>query len=60
MTDFNIVEIFNSIVDYGCTIRKFVLLTKPKENIGLNAWRMIKESFNDLNLKQNQEKYYQR
>jgi hypothetical protein len=47
----NIEEIFNLIVDYGCTIRKFVLLTEPKDNIGLNAWRMVKESFSDFRFK---------
>jgi hypothetical protein len=47
----NIEEIFNLIVDYGCTIRKFILLTEPKDNIGLNAWRMVKESFSDFRFK---------
>lgn len=51
MIEVDIEEIFNSIIDYGCTIRKFILLTKPKENIGLNAWRMVKESFGDFKFK---------
>lgn len=51
MAEVDIEEIFNSIVNYGCTIRKFILLTKPKENIGLNAWRMVKESFSDFKFK---------
>ena len=45
MSELDIEEIFNTIIDYGCTIRKFVLLIEPKENIGLNALRMVKESF---------------
>jgi hypothetical protein len=51
MIEVDIEEIFNSIIDYGCIIRKFILLTKPKENIGLNAWRMVKESFGDFKFK---------
>jgi hypothetical protein len=51
MSELDIEEIFNTIIDYGCTVRKFVLLTKPKENIGLNAWRMVKESFADFKFK---------
>jgi len=48
MEELDVEEIFNMIIDYGFTIRKFVLLTTPKDNIGLNAWRMIKESFSDF------------
>jgi hypothetical protein len=48
MEELDIEEVFNMIIDYGCNVRKFILLTKPKDNIGLNAWRMIKETFGDF------------
>ena len=51
MSEVDIQDIFNMIIDYGCTIRKFVLLTQPSDNIGLNAWRMIKETFSDFRFK---------
>lgn len=51
MTELDIEDLFNTIIDYGCTIRKFILLTNPKDNIGLNAWRMIKETFSDFKFK---------
>ncbi len=51
MSEVDIEEVFNTIIDYGCTIRKFILLTEPAENIGLNAWRMVKESFSNFRFK---------
>jgi len=39
-------ELFDTIIKYGYTIRKIKLLINPKDNIGLNAWKMIKENFN--------------
>lgn len=48
MEKFDIASIFKTIVEYGYSIRKFILLIEPKDNIGLNAWRMVKESFADF------------
>jgi len=48
MEKFDMASIFKTIVEYGYSIRKFILLIEPKDNIGLNAWRMIKETFADF------------